>query len=320
MFLDPDEYIILMNLPKQLTFPVKGNPLNDEELKRLKDIGCKTILNAFMWPVQAAEGWGPIDELMDQAKRLGMKCVLTVPHRYPNNLPLDWYARSASGMPIVDCLSIWNPEAVDGVIALLKQCMDRYGGDDVLIIHAGSQGGEAVLYQAPCYYDRWAISSLGGVPDIEDQVTIDWLHQTCVDFYRKVDAVLVHQHNSIWNALQWLIGHWGACTGNGAQDQIYKMYKETWPDASRVLLQYTYFPHGEPNPTLVKGWMNSLGMDVIVEAQFIPGLEATTPLSIEWGFRGQVLAPLHPWGGDIPRLTEEHYEKIEKAQRLWENS
>lgn len=319
MFLCPDEYLLVMNLPEHQKAPGQCIPLPDDELRRLRDVGVQTVINYSHWNVtDSQEGWGYVDALVKQARRLGLKCILATPNWYPLNLPDAWFARLRQGRRIREVLSIWNRDAMSALTRHLEEVIRRYGGPGVLVTYAGYLGGECVLHNAPCFYDEAALASCGGEPDIETEETQEWLKQSVVEHFMEVDGVLVTQHNSVWNALQWLIAQQSKANGNFAQEDILRAEFETWPEAERVLLQYTYYAHREPYPTLVKQWKQEFGLSVIVEAQYCVGLETTTPLAIEWGFRGQIVCPLHPWAG-VKSVGQEQVDQVARSHRLWES-
>jgi len=318
MFLSPDEYLLLMNLPAHQRSPGQCVPLLDDELKRLKDVGVQTILNYSHWNVVDKQGWGYVDELVEQARRVGLKCILAAPAFYPASLPDAWFGRIVpGGTALREVLSIWNQEATEALLQHFSELISRYGGPDVLVIYAGYLGGECVLHNTPSFYDESAVASYGpGLPNIETEKTREWLRQAVVNHFMTIDGFLVKQHQSIWNALQWLIAQQSRANGNFAQEDVLKAEFKAGPEAERVLLQYTYFAHGEPYHSIVQRWTDEYKLTTIIEAQYCAGLEETTPLAIEWGYRGQIVCPLHPWAR-INRLGQQQVDEIAKSHRRW---
>ena len=58
---------------------------------------------------------------------------------------------------------------------------------------------------------------------------------------------------------------------------------------------------------------------MIVEADHCAGLPKTAPQAIAKGFRGQVVAPVHPWV-HTTQLEQEHVDAISDAVKLWERA
>jgi hypothetical protein len=316
-FLEPDDYMVVMNLPAFQRIPGQCIELSDDELRALKSVGCKTVINYLYW----ARGWQDADRYVAQAERVGMKCVLATPMGPRPGLPENCYARSKGDGVISSVMSIWSDEAKGFLIEHLAEAMERY--PDALIVYHDYLGGESVLHNVPSFYDRAALASYHDIypdtnPDIATSETVEWLRDSVVKHFLAVDRELFHQ-GSIWNALQWCIAQQSMANGNFAQEDVLRAERKAWPDAEIVLLQYTHFAHNEPYPSLVNKWMTDFNLKVIVEAQYCEGLERTAPVAIERGFHGQIVCPLHPWAG-VERVGQLELAQIAAAHRLWEKA
>lgn len=319
--LSDGEYLLLMNLSPWSGPPDPCGPLREDELARLRDVGVRTVLNYHYWMMGDA-ALRYVDERVAEAQRLGMRCVIASYQFPPATLPTTMYAQTRQGTVLRHVLSLWDEGARAAVLDGYRNAIARWGGPDVLIIHSGYLSGESVLHNEPCFYDPAARASheadCGGEPDIHRPETVDWLRRSVVRWYMDIDAVLVEQPwRAVVNCLQWLIAQQSVSNGNFAQQDILFSERQAWPDADVVLLQYTYFAHGEPYPTLIKEWTERYRLSTIVEAQYCQGLEVTTPLAIERGFRGQIVAPIHPWSG-ARRLEDWNVDAIARSHRAWD--
>lgn len=330
MFLPNDDHLIVMNLPVEIKFPgAKGIPLTDAELSRIRDMGIGTVLNWIFWDAVEHDGWGHVDKMMSQARRLGFHNIVGMYQNPALKLPNDLYAQFEGGSLCKLVLSPWSAEAQARRRELYTDVITRYGGDDVNVVQCEFLSGECFIHNEPCYYDRDALASfeeeVGGKPVRDEPDTLEWIRRAAVRHFLETDGFLVDQHNEVWNALHPVISTQSLSNGVFAQEDILKAEREAWPDATIVLLQYTYWGHhdsdirGENYIDMIARWQRTYNLDVIVEAMYCDGIGVTVPMAIERGFRGQVVAPLHPWK-PYKRMEEWMFVELEKAQKLWEAS
>jgi hypothetical protein len=125
-----------------------------------------------------------------------------------------------------------------------------------------------------------------------------------------MQSVLVGQHNEVWDATQYLVSLQSPSNGNYARPDVLAAYRKAWPEATRWLLQYTYWGNTMcGNTQVVDDLLNDYDCLTIVEANYCEGLlgPPTNPvpspvLALQGGFdqkyperwRGQVISPLHP--------------------------
>ena len=302
-----------------------ATPLKLDDLKRIKDAGVNYCSQYYRWDtIERAMGqydWNNTDEIVDKVLKAGMKCVLFGWHVPLQCAPEDWYARTQSGYPIREVLSYWNEEAQAYSRDFYSKVIQRYGSDNCLAAMSEYLCGECCLHNIPSYYDRAAIQDYerqyGGITNEEN--TKKWLQDAVVKHYLDTQEVFIHQHNEIWEELQWLIATQSVANGNFAQPEIQKACRERWPDVNYILLQYTYFMHGEPYFSYIRDLMKNK-ITLIVEADYCTGLKnGTTAIAIQHGASGQIVAPLHPFAG-VTNMSEWMFDAIEKAATEFRNS
>ena len=326
-FLQPDDHMIVMNLPS-FTFSRHGrtNSMTDDELKRLRDVGVRTVMLYDYWSKWVVKDYY-IHHMIKQARRAGLRIILSAGNETPVGFPLSWYSTDSNGFLGKDwlghpTLSIWNMKARDAILKYFQGIIDRYGEDDLTVINAIVDSGECVSPRNhACLYDPAALASheaeVGGRPDPLRGHTLDWLKRSVVQHYMAIDELLMQQHGEIWNALHRVLIRSNAANGNVAQPYILEAEQKRWPDAERYLLQYTYWNHSKNgHKAILDGWIAKYGLKMIVEADHCSGLPKTAPLSIAAGFRGQIVGPVHPCAQTL-RLEQEHVDVIAAAIKLW---
>ena len=334
MFFPEDEHLVIMNFSELYT-SMHGQcyALTDDNLMRLRDVGAQTLINFAVWRAIEEQGWGYLDRLVEQVRRFGMRCVLGAYIEAPDGLPDHCYCKRLDGTygtseNNTPAMSIWGEDAKRLILNFYKELIERYYGSDILVINSGLDTGEIVLPHKPAFYGRAALVShlaeVGGRPDLRRPATVEWLRRSVVDHFMAIDELLITQHNEIWQSLHpWLA--WArrphCANGNFAQEDIIRAQADRWPDAARVLLQYTYFSHNKPlgnviYKDLIDSWRRKYGIRVIVEAGYCSGLDVTAPAAIAKGFRGQIVGILHPC---VRTRVLEHWQlvAIANAVKLW---
>jgi len=309
--------------------------LTDDELRQLRDVGIRVVINYAYWRVIEAEGYGYVDAAIEQLQKLGMRCILGSYIEPPQDLPEQYYCRYQNGSPGLSeqgfkALSLWNLDARAAMLKHYEDLIARYGGPDVLVMHSGIDMGEIVLPHTPSFYDDSALVShgleVGGVPNIARGKTQAWLRRGVLEHFLTIDELLLTQHDEVWQALHpWL--DWArrprGANGNFAQEDILRTEFERWPNASRTLLQYTYFHHYKPvrnnvpYKKLIDLWKRNYNPRIIVEANYCKGLKSTTPEAISKGFAGQIVGVVHPWS-KTDHLEQWQVEAIAKSVRRWD--
>jgi hypothetical protein len=304
-FFNKNSMVIMDLSPMMSIGSAPAIPLKLDDLLRLKDAGIDYCTQYLRWDMiekpMGQYNWAATDEMVNKTSKAGMKCIL-----FGGSVPLqcapeDWYSRIQANYPIGEVLSYWNDEAQAYLRNFYYKVIDRYGSDTCLVAMSEYLCGECCLHNIPSFYDRAALQdyakTYGGIPDINNGNTRKWLQDAVVKHYLDTQEVFVPQHNEIWEQLQWLISTQSVANGNFAQPQVQAACLERWPDVNYVLLQYTYFMHGEPYFAYIRNLMKNK-ITLIVEAQYCIGLKnGTTAIAIEHGASGQIVAPLHPFTG-----------------------
>ena len=331
MFLRPQDHLIVYNVNEFVPmFGFRLVGMQEAELRRLREAtGIAVALELTYWhTAEKAQGvydWSTIDQQVSRCVNAGMRLILCAPIGVPHCLPASWYAQTQDGASYGQILSFWNPEAEAHTQRYLAALVQRYGGTDVTVIHHGFLGGEQYLWNAPVYHDAAAQASYqawyGSNARIPSMLTgyklqpevKDWLQAGIVQHQLNMQAVLVGQHQEVWDATQFLVSLQSEANGNYARAAVLAAYRDQWPDTTRWLLQYTYWGNTMcGNTQVVDGLLNDYDCQTIVEANYCEGLlgPPTNPvpsplLALQGGFdklyperwRGQVISPLHPLRG-----------------------
>lgn len=168
-FIDPDEFIIVLDLPL--------GALSVDDLKRLRDAGIKTAWAWVNWyatePRRGVYDWAITDYVVGHMAAAGMKLLMTVPNAGPTFAPDDWYLRThdgklwrafydgyREGWPYSE-LSPWNAEAMAYEREFQRMVIDRYASTGLVqCVCGGIHGAEAVLPgMTESWFDRHALES-----------------------------------------------------------------------------------------------------------------------------------------------------------------
>jgi len=324
MFLEPDDYLILMNIPM---FCSIGKPIRlvGDDVKRLRDAGIKTMIE-YAWggvieARPAQRNYAMIEDYIANARQGDMKIILPFPILPSQHLPSDWYCQFSNGGRHMERTSLWNPEAIAYEIEFLEDLIARYSAPDVQFVYSGYLMDESVLHNVPCIFDPAAKRSraeagVGSWDVLTNEQARDWLARSVVEHYVGVQDVLRRQHGEIWDFHQWCIAQQSPFNGNFAQELWLHRWRDLWPDVSIVLLQYTCFAHGEPYPTFVNDLMEAVDLRVIVEADYCKGVTEKSRAAKARGYHGNIIGPVHPWGGET-ELTPWMVDVIEEAVDFW---
>lgn len=333
-FLKDDEHILLMN-SNQRMFKIWATDFvyvpTLEDRIALREMGIQTAFEYPNWsycePTQGMYELSWFDNIISLNRKAGMKTIFTVCETgKPAWMPDEWFGKQADGKIDRAYLSIWNDEAKEHTKKYYDVLLDEYSADDVLFIFGEYSDGEAALPVAPSFYDVAALESYKAkygtseLPDINKADTGLWVRENVVKHFLYLADIFYPQHKELWNMQQLLMNRWSPATGNFAQKEILRTFRELYPDLNLVLLQYTYYDsaHGNWNDMYVKELQSEFDCDVIVEAHFCDGLAETTPKSIERKFRGQIICPTHPQSGK-KSLTPSMMMQIKAACDLWRN-
>jgi hypothetical protein len=328
-FLQSTDHILIMNINPQIPFfHFRVVDLKEDELKVLRQAGATVVCEYLWWqqlePRKGVYEWEQSDRMVERARRANLKIVLNAWSVPPTWFPDDWYASFAPRDTLCrDILSLWHREAQAYMRGFMNQLVARYSGPDVLVVLSEYLTGESILHNCPCFYDAAALADYkqcygtGRRPEITELDTLEWLRRSVVQHYLDAQSVLVEQHNEVWDALQWLIARQSWANGNYAQPDLLAAYRQRWPTANIVLIQYTYFAHGPEYFSYIQDLRKRLGLHLIVEAQYCEGLQrGSAAWAREQGANGQIVAPLHPFTGHTC-LEPWMAEAIQQAASAW---
>jgi len=325
-FIQPDDHMLIMNLNQYLRNKHGVcRALTSDDLARLRDVGARTVVQYAMWSALAAHGWGYLDTAVSLARKHGLRCLIDTYNSAPAGLPKEWYAWNQDNTVSVAksgllTLSLWNQEAHAALLRHINEIIDRYPGGDVAVVFTGRSSGETVL-AGNWFYDPVArlshIEEVGGGPDPRSTETLDWVHRAVVAYYTKMNGALLHHHNQILNTMSPPALESNPYGGLGAQEDLLATEYRLWPNADRYLMQYTYWRNVKDDyKGTLDRWRNEYDLQLIVEADHCVGLPTTAPQAIAAGFRGQLVAPVHPCAQTV-KLEQAHVDAIRTAIKLW---
>ena len=328
-FMSENEFILLMNYNNTVITDATHVPTLDER-KALHDAGISTAIEYPRWrgiePSKGVYDFTSIETILELNRGADTKTILSMcGSENPAWIPDEWLARQKDGKVRREVLSLWNEEAQEYLHNYYEMLFERFCASDVLFILGEYMEGEAILPCEPSFYDDYALEDYkkwcgsNDVPDVDNIDTKLWLAGTvCSLFVEKQRMFYAQEHKEIWNMQQWLLNEWSRATINYAQPQLMEAYRDTYPDASIVLLQYSYYDKSHPQENT--DWVNEIvkisGCEVIVEAHFCDGLKWTTPKAIAEGFRGQIVCPVHVHAGSGV-VDSWKVEEIRKSVEIW---
>lgn len=305
--------------------------LSTEDRARLREVGIQTAHEQPAWlrvePSRGEYDFAYLDNIINRNRNAGLKSLIQLAGwRLPAWIPNEWRARQKNGFYEPEMLSIWNEEAQAYSDNYYNTIMDMYADQkDVGFFFGEFQGGEGAMPPSHCYYDDAALedyknAGLSGSPDLSNDESLKWFHESVIKHYMRKGKLFYDRNKEIWNEQQRLMDKWNISYGNHVQPEIMRLYRELCPDASLVLLQYTYFDnsHGQDEHDWVDNIVKLSGCDVIAEAMFCAGLPKTTPLAILKGFRGQIVHPVNEFGKHT--LEGWEVENIRNSYNQWKEA
>ena len=303
-FLDVDERLIVMDIghPGYIDTGEVDYSLSADEMKRLREVGVRTILQPMWWDKVQEYGkrrkWHLIETGLEKADKAGMKVLLGCYQKAPAGCPEDWYQLRKSGVQMQH-FSIWNEEANTYEERFIRELADRYASDTVLLQNTLISDGECLFHPGPdfSYNDPAARASFnretgGPEPDEENAHNTGWLYRSILRKMRRYQGLLldVQDHDEIWFQLHPFIKSRSA--GTQYMPDLFRDLRAEWSETAINWLLYTFyeFPANwrQEQIDLARKW----GVHLFVGAQHCHGLDQTVPQAKESGL-GLLCGPRH---------------------------
>jgi len=329
-FMKKDEFLLLLAHCEGRAFGFeKQCILNIEERKRLYAVGIRTAHEQPAWSLVQPHAdyydWDYLDGIINRNREAGLKSLIQIcGWMLPPWMPKNWMAREANGAYYTECLSLWNEEAQEYSDDYYRLICEHYKDQpDVSFFYGEFQGGEGIYQANWCIYDDAALidyrkvygTSARPVPDSPE--TLEWYGNKIVEHLLRKAKILYEYTGEIWNAQQYLMDTWSKAFGNFRILETMKRFRDEFPNANIVFLQYTYFDpaHHTDNEQFVDIIRDISQCEVIAEAMFCSGLPTTTPLAIAKGFRGQIVQPAQNQTGEP--FEQWMVDNIRDSHNLW---
>jgi len=307
--------------------------LKVDELKRLRDVGVRTALEFVSWDrIETKRGrydWSLPDEMVTRCRAAGMKAILMTPNHLPQWMPDDWWCWTRDGkamrtvsaedhVRIVPCLSPWNEDAQWYQNVFIRMVCERYKADDVLCIQSQTQDGEFILPAgAAGLYDPAALASFAeytgsastgspstgsgsGLPDVTSPVTQRWMYASLREVVIEQQRIYCESHPSRTVCMQlhpeYTSNRWQA-SGNMDIVEYWGAIQSVVKPDNCMHIFFTCFYPGMEERVMDYGARLQMryGVDVLTGSEWPEGLRVNTGKAIEYGLRGLVTAPIHPF-------------------------
>jgi hypothetical protein len=304
-FMDTDEYLLLMDLPK-----CTGEMINLSELGAMRSVGIKTALvTQSAWSITEPSpnggiDFGYIDRRVDTLHEAGYKTLIASSTEHPYWFPLEWYGKMSNNGRL-NAFCVWNTEAQKRYLEYFVKIRDHFNNNtDTLVYDCHVSLGEAIYGLYPAYYnplaiksfqDRWQTTDL---PTPREPRTDLWLKESYVQMMMDQQSIMVDNHwREIWTSIHPEIANQGDFFTSGVSfiDDIYTEYAKL-PGVSIHQIWYTWIQHGGVYP-LYRQYKNKFNLQVFGGAEYCEGLSQTVPLAIKEKNRGLIFGPLHPFTG-----------------------
>lgn len=346
MFLQPDDYVVLQD---SNSHAVWWNPemrdITVDEIKKFRDCGVNTMFQAAFWSSVEKNGeydWTIMDNAINAARAGGMKIIITTPISPAQDLDADLYCSGRDGEPYRGHLSMWNEDARELTAKFISDLLARYGGPDINFMMGGLIV-EHYLWNAPIYLDRaarnaWASMYPGedmddhasGIATVTEELR-QFLLEGVIDYYMFMQKMFIKQHNEIWDHTQYLIALQSEHNAGFIRPHLYRTYRESFPDASLMMMSSTYWAHGVGNAQRINDILKRYNVRILCEASYTGGLrdQATAERAIAGGlcehsavpeqWQGTVVSPFNSFGDEdgFETIPQWKYDIIRDTVEKW---
>jgi hypothetical protein len=225
-------------------------------------------------------------------------------------------------------LSPWCVEAMEYSNNFYQLMASRYCKSGVaLVANSWLTNGETMYMNEAAFYDDCALLSYQAfcgdptaepVPD--DPTTEEWLKNSYIGTMMEQQRILYNSgdHNEVFTFVHPAIAMMAGLYGNGCKflPQYLRELRVTFPDAVINQIYYTWVQFQSLWP-LMNALRGSFNTQVWGGAEYCTGTPTTTPLAVQQGLRGQLIAPCHPWSG-FNHIQGWMTDNIKRAMKLWE--
>jgi len=304
-FIRDSEYILLMDLPT-----ASGKHLSAEDMIKLRRAGIATAwLYGLDWQEYNLDPRS-LEDRIARVRDAGMKVIVPLWERHPNNYPQEYYSRLATGLGEVSgrrreqILAPWNEKAQRLYNDTLSDVKARYQAEDVQIVSIYCRAGESVMPAQARYHDEaakadWERCGHRGYPDVGSPHGFEWLKRHYVKMIADQQRICTdtpwHEawfgyHLPKWDkhncGVQWIEDYWKAIRADCPQAEINHI----------TFNLYNRDPKWRDLPDQLSGLRERWGSHNWVGAEYCEGLkDGNLRRSLELGMRGVILAPCHPF-------------------------
>ena len=323
MFVSDNEFILLMDC-----IQTDGDMMTVDELKRLRDVGVRTLYRAYTdfdkFYFKGVPNWKYFDDYLERADAAGMKTIQQLWQTETVVGPANWYAKKQGGQ--TRALSPWCAEAQFYNRDIIRMVIKRYTGDHVMFVTGQHQGNERVLRNSPSYFDEHALADWqedhDGKPDHRTEEGSAWLRKSYIKFMADIMRLFVTEQpqQEVWFNLsryKTLMPNL-SCHGCEWIDDYLAEWLKLKPVAINHI-SFNFFPYSESYQNMVIEKNKQFGINEFAGAEYAEGLKAGNGTrAVELGLRGLIIGPTHPMNAHHRRLEPWMVVEIAKAQKEFE--
>jgi len=269
MFIEPDEYLIIMDMNERDT----DVSLTLAEMKMLKGAGVKTVYlqGLIRWERMQPDknmdvDWAVPDGFVERARDAGLKMLIPCLFSLPKWLPDEFFYSRKSNGQLYDVPAYDNPEAAEMIDDFIMTVCDRYYGSDAQVIYSIPGNGE------------FALNGHGRM-DYPMEVFTDWVVER--------QRILAAQHNEIWTAFHPYFdpGYW---------KHLYGALFSAFPYDQHYGIIFTYVQHKMEHIQELLNYCREYGMKYYGGTEYVQGMRSNVPFLMETKTR-MLTAPKHPY-------------------------
>jgi hypothetical protein len=321
-FMQPEEHLIFMDMQVRYEEPLIRLPA--EDIKLLVDAGIKTAMmfNVDWGVIEPEKGKRDYSYFRDRVNLLhecGMKVMVQCFTFLPKWVPDSWKIRNQAGA-YLDMISPWNDEAMDYVLAFIRDMVCEFESNDTMAVNSWLTDGETLFPNEVCIYDDCAQQKFqalyGRLPnnplDLEERM---FLFEGQLELMQKIQGLLRNnRYNDVWLALHPALAGY---IGNGCEfiSEILQSLEDKYPCVHINHLYCTWTQWDGIYP-LMNIWKERHDERVFGGAEYAEGVVNQTYKAIEHKIRGLLIGPCHPYTGHT-RVEPWMLNNIKEACRIW---